>query len=347
LHPAVRAVLLAAALTPLCHGGGRPGFGVAAARAASPYLEVPPAEVVDTSPAYRYANLTDEQAFAELDLRNVGYKRVAPVGGVRAPIRLTGPLHGVRIHSSLPEAERAHSPFEILDARLALALDDFAALLERHDVDELVHYTMYRPNVPKEPPRLETSDHSEAGTTRATGPAARELGKDPPRAKGGRELVGKRSAARKQKNATANEPKAPRKRGAAAAPRPGARPKGAAAKKPADANKPEERSAARGRWAPPGTRHPAGLAIDVAAVHKRDGRWLSVASHFQGRIGARTCGPGARTPQSAEARELWSIVCEAAELGLFTYVLTPNYDAAHADHFHMEIKPAVRWFLYH
>ena len=24
-----------------------------------------------------------------------------------------------------------------------------------------------------------------------------------------------------------------------------------------------------------------------------------------------------------------------------------DYDAAHADHFHMEIKPGVRWFLYH
>jgi hypothetical protein len=33
-------------------------------------------------------------------------------------------------------------------------------------------------------------------------------------------------------------------------------------------------------WAPPGTRHPAGLAIDVALLHKKDGTWLSVASHF-------------------------------------------------------------------
>jgi hypothetical protein len=40
-------------------------------------------------------------------------------------------------------------------------------------------------------------------------------------------------------------------------------------------------------------------------------------------------------------------VCEASDLGVFTYVLTPNYDAAHVDHFHMEIKPGVRWFLYH
>ncbi len=26
---------------------------------------------------------------------------------------------------------------------------------------------------------------------------------------------------------------------------------------------------------------------------------------------------------------------------------TPNFDADHFDHFHMEIKGSVRWFLYH
>ncbi|KYF67936.1 hypothetical protein BE11_27605 [Sorangium cellulosum] len=103
----------------------------------------------------------------------------------------------------------------------------------------------------------------------------------------------------------------------------------------------------RGAWAPPGTRHPAGLAIDVGALRKRDGTWISVARHFHGRIGDRTCGEGAPQPELPEARELRSIVCEAADLGIFTYVLTPNYNAAHADHYHMEIKPGVRWFLYH
>jgi hypothetical protein len=100
-------------------------------------------------------------------------------------------------------------------------------------------------------------------------------------------------------------------------------------------------------WAPPGTRHPAGLAIDVGLLHRRDGRWLSVQHDFQGRIGAKTCGDGAPMPQNPDARELRALVCESSDLGLFTYVLTPDYNAAHADHFHMEIKPGVRWFLYH
>jgi hypothetical protein len=52
-------------------------------------------------------------------------------------------------------------------------------------------------------------------------------------------------------------------------------------------------------------------------------------------------------PESTEARELRALVCESADAGVFTYVLTPDYNAAHADHFHMEIKPSVKWFLYH
>jgi hypothetical protein len=85
----------------------------------------------------------------------------------------------------------------------------------------------------------------------------------------------------------------------------------------------------------------------VGLLRKRDGRWLSVAGHFHGKIGDKTCGPGVTSPESADARELRAIVCESSDLGIFTYVLTPNYNAAHADHYHMEIKPGVRWFLYH
>jgi hypothetical protein len=101
------------------------------------------------------------------------------------------------------------------------------------------------------------------------------------------------------------------------------------------------------KWAPPGTRHPAGLAIDLGGLKKRDGRWLSIASHFDGKIGQKTCGAGAPVPDSAEARELRAIVCEARAAGVFTYALTPNFDADHVDHVHFEIKPGVTWFLFH
>jgi hypothetical protein len=72
-----------------------------------------------------------------------------------------------------------------------------------------------------------------------------------------------------------------------------------------------------------------------------------VQHDFHGRIGQRTCGEGAPVPESTDARELRALVCGSQDLGIFTYVLTPDYDAAHVDHFHMEIKPGVRWFLYH
>jgi hypothetical protein len=38
-------------------------------------------------------------------------------------------------------------------------------------------------------------------------------------------------------------------------------------------------------------------------------------------------------------------VCEATDERLFHFALTPDFDAAHADHVHLEIKPATRWFI--
>ena len=40
-----------------------------------------------------------------------------------------------------------------------------------------------------------------------------------------------------------------------------------------------------------------------------------------------------------------SIVCEAADARIFTYMLSPHFDKAHSDHLHLEIKPQVKWFL--
>lgn len=224
-------------------------FGARPASARSPYLIVPDAKVAEASPAYRYANMRDDEAYAALDQRKIPYKKADPLRGVRAPVRLTGRLHGVLFRTELPAAQRETSLFEVLDARLALALDDFAALLEKRGFDEVIHYNMYRPTSPTP--------------------------------------------------------------------------------------------------SPPGTRHPAGLAIDVAKLKRRDGRWLSVAQSFHGKLGEKTCGQGARVPSDADARELRAVACEPAERNVFTYVLTPNFDAAHRDHYHMEIKPGVKWFLSH
>jgi hypothetical protein len=281
------------------------------AAAVSPYLVVPDPAAAEASPAYRHANMTDAEAFAELDRRGVLYTRIDPVPGVRAPVRLAGRLHGVSVHSALPPPQRAVSPYEILDARLLLSLDDFCALLVQHDIDEVVHYTMYRPNAapPVHPPPVKVDERGRPRANPVKEPASRQ------------------------------HPRTARRDPAPARPR---------QRRPARGADPSSSTDRPGpTWAPPGTRHPAGLAIDVAQLHRRDGRWLSVQHDFHGRIGQRTCGEGAPVPEDADARELRALVCGAQELGIFTYVLTPDFNAAHADHFHMEIKPGVRWFLYH
>ena len=72
-----------------------------------------------------------------------------------------------------------------------------------------------------------------------------------------------------------------------------------------------------------------------------------MAAGFSGKIGARTCGPGALPTADDRSKELRALVCEARTSRVFTYVLTPNYNLAHRDHFHAEVKPGVRWFLVH
>jgi hypothetical protein len=221
------------------------------AHASNPFLEVPAENEALDSPAYRYANLDDTEAFAELDRRGIRYRRMSvAVPGVRAPIRLSGPLRGIHIHSVLPEERRPSTLYEILDARLALALWDFCAILSHHDVVEVVHFTMYRPP---------------------------------------------------QRN-------------------------------PEHADQPQ-------------TRHPGGLAIDLGAMRKANGDWLSVGPHWEGSIGSKTCGQGARKLLPRRARELRSVLCEANDQRLFHYMLSPHFDAAHDDHFHLEIKPGVKWFI--
>jgi hypothetical protein len=96
------------------------------------------------SPAYRYGGLSRIDCEAELRKRGIGFVRET-ARGVLAPVRLTGPLQGVRFRTELGDKARATSPWEIADCRLVLSLDDLAVLLRRHDIVEVRHYSMYRP----------------------------------------------------------------------------------------------------------------------------------------------------------------------------------------------------------
>jgi len=51
----------------------------------------------------------------------------------------------VTFASMVPESQRSTVPWEIVDCRLALALDDVAAQLAAHDIVRVVHFSMYRP----------------------------------------------------------------------------------------------------------------------------------------------------------------------------------------------------------
>jgi len=98
----------------------------------------------ESSRAYRYATLGSEDCLAALKKREVPFKEVEPTRGVETPVRLTGPLHGVRFRTVTAQGPEDKDHRTIADCRLVLALDDLAQVLHRHDVVEAEYYSMYR-----------------------------------------------------------------------------------------------------------------------------------------------------------------------------------------------------------
>jgi hypothetical protein len=212
-----------------------------------PYLFEP--EDVETTRAFRYASMSTDACLAELDARKFPYERVAePQANVETPLRFTGPIHGVTFELTYRAQRDPKSKATIADCRLALAVDDLAAILAKHGIVRAEYLSMYRPN----------------------------------------------------------------------------------------------------RFSRPGLRHPSALAMDLATVKHADGTTYSVQYDFLG-AGGRTCGEGARKPrrETPGAYLLRSIACDAAEMGSFNLLLTPNYDWGHRDHFHLEVRTGIRWVLVH
>jgi hypothetical protein len=106
-----------------------------------PAVVAPPG--AEQTPAVRYAAMDRATCEAELTKRKIPFS-AAEARGALAPVRLTGPVGGVNFHSSIAPSLRKTSSLEILDCRLVLALDDFAAILRRSDVVEVVHLSGYR-----------------------------------------------------------------------------------------------------------------------------------------------------------------------------------------------------------
>ncbi len=205
----------------------------------------------ESTPAMRYGALDRAGCEREVKARNLAWQPIAgEARGVLIPGRLTGPLHGVSYHSGIPASQRATSAMEIVDCRLALALDDFAQILGRYGVVEVIHLSAYRP--------------------------------------------------------------------------------------------PPSRGWTPGRL---GKRHGAAMAMDMGLFKRADGTTLSVLKDFHGAIGSKTCGPHAGPwPQTPEALTLRKIACETADAHLFNVELTPDFNRAHNNHFHLEVSPHARWF---
>lgn len=129
--------------------------GMATTLMASYLQPLPPPVVAKTSKASRTASLSTQQCLAEVTRRKLGVTRFKGAkSGVAAPVRVTGPLNGVRFVTP-----GAKSPYGILDCRLALALAELAGVLQRHDVVEVRVDNMYRPHAHL-PGKKKPSQHS-------------------------------------------------------------------------------------------------------------------------------------------------------------------------------------------
>lgn len=102
-------------------------------------FDIPP-----RSPVLAYAALDRDACEAELRRREIAFERSQATPGVRAPIRLRGPLHGVAAHSTEPAKRRATSTRELIDCRLALSLDDLAVDLAARDIVDAEWSSAYR-----------------------------------------------------------------------------------------------------------------------------------------------------------------------------------------------------------
>lgn len=88
--------------------------------------------------------------------------------------------------------------------------------------------------------------------------------------------------------------------------------------------------------------HEMGLAIDIAYLVRTDGTSMNVLRDFDPLPFDRPCTSPKLRP---DANELRRIACDAVEAAIFNVALTPDYDAAHKDHFHFELIPGSTTFI--
>ena len=91
------------------------------------------------------------------------------------------------------------------------------------------------------------------------------------------------------------------------------------------------------------SQHAYGLAADVVALVRTDGRVVPVEGSWGAEIGQDPCGPSALM---RDAREevlfMRNAICALARGGAFHHILTPSSDRAHHNHIHLDIQRDAR-----
>lgn len=95
------------------------------------------------------------------------------------------------------------------------------------------------------------------------------------------------------------------------------------------------RRSVRGSGRP--SKHSYGLAIDVPRLITSDAGDLTVALDYEQGLGDRVDCLGQPATQGGAILKV--LQCQLARSGLFHLVLSPDYDDAHHDHFHLEALP--------
>lgn len=119
------------------------------------FREAMPAMLGADAKARRYADMSASACFSEVARRELPAAKVKTrAGGIAAPMRLHGALHGVKL-SVPPDSTK----FGMLDCRMVLVLDDLTARLSQAGVVGITFDNFYRPNA-KLPGKKKSSQHA-------------------------------------------------------------------------------------------------------------------------------------------------------------------------------------------
>ncbi|MBX3746638.1 MAG: extensin family protein [Verrucomicrobiae bacterium] len=88
--------------------------------------------------------------------------------------------------------------------------------------------------------------------------------------------------------------------------------------------------------------HARALALDVAGLVTDEMGLLSVANDWEIDADGNTCATRAREPRDAF---LHAVLCDLHAAGIFTIHLSPNFNADHRDHWHLDLTPDAGRFI--